>query len=117
MLKKLPKELLNKLPNELWIMINKYSVDHYLNEKLKEIRPKLFSYKITDIDGDLPCKKYIYRNSLFEWKINEYVCDFILEDELLVSNITHGVILYKKKVIFKFETLIDDNEEEIQLIE
>lgn len=111
--KKLPKDLLNKLPNELWIMIDKYSVNHYLNEKLKEIRPMMYSYKITDIDLDMPCQRYIYKNGAFEWKINEYNCDFTLDEDKFP--ITHGVILFKKKVINKFDTFTYD--EKVELID
>lgn len=103
--KKLPKKLLKKLPNELWLMIDKYSVNHYLNTKLKQLRPILYSYKITDIDEDLPCKRYIYKNSLFEWKINEYISSYTtFEDYIEYGSFTFGVILFKKKVIHKFDT-------------
>lgn len=97
-LNKLPKELLDKLPNELWLIIDKY-INNYLNTKLKQLRQILYEYKITGIDGDAPCKRYIYKNSLFQWKINEYIED---EDE---NCYTFGVILFKNKVINKFDTL------------
>ena len=106
---KLPKKLLDKLPNELWLMIDKYSVNHYLNTKLKQLQPILYSYKITDIDEDLPCKRYIYKNSLFEWKINEYISSYTtfedyIEDYIEDGSFTFGVILFKRKVINKFDT-------------
>lgn len=98
-LNKLPEKLLMKLPNELWLIIDKYSVNNYLNTKLKQLLPILYEYKITGIDGDAPCKRYIYKNSLFQWKINEYIEQ---EDE---DCYTFGVILFKNKVINKFDTL------------
>ena len=92
---KLPKELLSKLPYELWMMIDKYNARNFLNKKLKTIRPRLHSYKIVDIDS-LPCQRFVYRNGLFEWKINHYIDDDIT---------TFCVILFKNKVVGKFDVI------------
>ena len=96
-LSKLPPKLLNKLPYELWLMIDKYSISNFLNTKLEIIRPKLHLYKITNIDT-LPCQNFVYRNDTFEWKIKYYI------DDLDIIT-TFGVMLFKKRVVCKFDTV------------
>ena len=67
----LPTELLNKLPIELWILIDKYNKRNFLNESLRTIRPK-FLYKANKLSHNYNYTKSVYTSGQYLWQITDY---------------------------------------------